>query len=408
MRTRNNVLILGILSAVVMVFLTMQLMPGVSADQVLAQGLIVDSLTGAVYNVYYGQLHSHTTDSDGGRPVDELPYGTPDYAYQYARDIAGLDFFSVADHCSYPYGDPPGEPDDLISPDGLTVEEYDALKVVADSYNEDGVFVTFWGFEWTSDDTSWGGPDTLLGKGHITVINSPDHCEADDPETNDLNELVAWMSDPSRQECIAFFNHPGQYGTDFDYFNFPKSDQIVGMELWNRDDDYYAAGWYRNYHGNGSWYDEALSKGWYIGATGSGDNHYKDWGTMHEWRMAVLAEAKTRESIYDAMKARRFYSTRDKNLVLSFTCNGAQMGSRIAGGKHLVVVIEASDPDGEIFHKIWLIKNGKKIKNWTPRSSNPTVATTVNGNPGDYFYVIVEQSGEFKWQAVSSPIFIVE
>lgn len=405
MKTRNNLIALGILSAAVLALLTMQTTPGVSADQVLAQGLIVDSLTGEVYQVYYGQLHSHTTDSDGGRPVNEEPYGTPDYAYQYAREVTGLDFFSVADHCSYPYD--PYDPTNPYGDDGLSVEEYDALKDVADYYNNDGTFVTFWGFEWTSDDTSWGGPDTLLGKGHITVINSPDHCEADDPLTNDLNELVAWMSEPRRKKCIAFFNHPGQYGTDFDNFLGYYSDQIVGMELWNRNNDYYGAGWYRNYHGSGSWYDDALSKGWYIGATGSQDNHYKDWGTLNEWRMAVLAEEKTRKSIYAAMKARRFYSTRDKNLVLSFTCNGAQMGSRIAGGS-LGIVIDASDGDGEIFSKIWLIKNGKKIKNWTPNSTNPHVTITVNGNPGDYFYVIVEQSGEFKWQAISSPIFIVE
>lgn len=397
MRTRNNVLILGILSAVVMVFLMMQTAPGVCADQVLAQGLIVDSLNGEVYQVYYGQLHSHTTLSDGD--------GTPEEAYAYARDEAGLDFFSVADHCSYPYGDPPYEPDDDISPDGLTADEYDDLKDIADDYNEDGVFVTFWGFEWTSDDTSWGGPDTLLGKGHITVTNASVHCEADDEDTNDLDELVAWMS--LHPECIAFFNHPGQYGTDFDYFLFDYSDQIVGMELWNRDDDYYSHGWYSNYNGDGSWYDEALSKGWYIGATGSEDNHRGEWGNTTEWRLAVLAQEKTRESILDAMKARRFYSSRDKNLVLSFTCNGAQMGSKIAGGR-LDVVIDAFDGDGEIFHKIWLIKNGKKIKNWTPKSFYPRVTATVNGSPGDYFYVIVEQSGEFKWQAISSPIFIVE
>ena len=405
MRARNNLIALGVLSAVVVVFLTMQLISGVCADPQLARGLIVDNLNGEVYQVFYGQLHSHTLDSDGGRPREEDPYGTPAYAYEYARDVAGLDFFSVADHCSYPYD--PENPFNPYGNDGLTVEEYNSLKEVADGFNADGEFVTFWGFEWTSDDTSWGGPDTLLGKGHITIINSPDHCEADEPPTNDLNGLVAWMSDPSRQECMAFFNHPGQYGTDFDHFLFDYSDQFVGMELWNRDDDYYSHGWYSGYHGSGSWYDEALRKGWYIGATGSQDNHYKDWGTLDEWRMAVLAQEKTRESIYDAMRARRFYSTRDKNLVLSFTCNGAQMGSKIAGGV-LDVVIEASDPDGEIFHKIWLIKNGEKIMEWTPRSNHPTLTTTLNGSPGDYFYVIVEQSGEFKWQAISSPIFVVE
>jgi hypothetical protein len=383
MRARNNLIVLGILSAIVVVFLTMQLTPGICADQ-----------TSVIYKVYYGQLHSHTYDSDGH--TDPPRSGTPAEAYAYARDEAHLDFFSVADHCSYPYdpSDPSGKGND-----GLTVEEYKLLKETANQANSQN-FVTFWGFEWTSDDTSWGGPATLLGKGHITIINSPDHCEADEPPTNDLNGLVEWMSDSTRDDCIAFFNHPGQYGYDFDKFLFNYSDKIVGMELWNRDDDYYDT----NYYGNGSWND-ALGKGWYIGAAGSQDNHDADWGTLNEWRMAVLAQEKTRESIYDAMKARRFYSTRDKNLELSFTCNRAQMGSQIAGGR-LNVVIEASDPDGEIFSKIWLFKNGKKIKNWNPNITHPVVTTTVSGTKGDYFYVLVEQAGEFKWAAISSPIFI--
>jgi len=394
MRARNKLSVLGILSATVMVFLTMQMAPGVCADPQLARGFIFDSLTGAVYHVYYGQLHSHTYDSDGHLGKS----GTPAEAYSYARFTAGLDFFSVADHCSYPYdpSDPSGKGND-----GLTVEEYKLLKETANQANSQN-FVTFWGFEWTSDDTSWGGPDTLLGKGHITIINSPDLCEADEPPTNDLNGLVDWMSKPSR-DCIAFFNHPGQYGYDFDKFLFNYSDKIVGMELWNTDNDYYENNWYSN-DSKGGW-NNALGKGWYIGASGSQDNHYRDWGTMNEWRMAVLAQEKTRESIYAAMKARRFYSTRDKNLVLSFTCNGAQMGSQIAGGR-LNVEIKASDGNDEIFSKIWLFKNGQKIKNWNPNSTNPYVTTTVNGTKGDYFYVLVEQSGEFKWAAISSPIFI--
>jgi hypothetical protein len=377
MRARNNLIVLGILSAIVVVFLTMQLTPGIYAVQK------------PVYKVYYGQLHSHTYDSDGHKGAS----GTPAEAYAYARDIAGLDFFSVADHCSYPYG----------LNESLTNDKYTSLMATATALNqetqddEEDRFVTFWGFEWTSDDTSWGGPATLLGKGHITIINSPDFCKATGENTNDLNELEDWMSS---RDCVAFFNHPGQYGYDFDKFLFNYSDKIVGMELWNRDDDYYDT----NYYGNGSWND-ALGKGWYIGAAGSQDNHDADWGTLNEWRMAVLAQEKTRRSIYAAMKARRFYSTRDQNLELSFTCNGAQMGSKITGGR-LNVVIEASDGDGEIFSKIWLFKNGKKIKNWNPNITHPVVTTTVNGTKGDYFYVLVEQSGEFKWAAISSPIFI--
>ena len=327
------------------------------------------------YNVYYGQLHSHSKDSDGS--------GTPAQTYQYARDTAKLDFFSLADHCSYPYG----------ANDGLTVAEYQNQQSIANSYNQDGVYVTFWGFEWTSDDTSWGGPSTLLGKGHITIINSPDHCEADEEATNDLNELVDWLS---TRDAVAFFNHPGQYGYDFDNFLFNHSDKIVGMELWNRSDDYY---------GTGSWYHNALGKGWYIGATGSQDNHSANWGTMNEWRMAILAPELTRASLLDAMKARRFYSSRDKNLVLSFTCNGAQMGSKIDGGL-LDVVIDTSDGNSEIFSKIELLKNGTIIETWTPNTTHPHVTTTAAGTQGDYFYVRVQQSGESGWRAISSPIFI--
>jgi hypothetical protein len=335
------------------------------------------------YDVYYGQLHSHSGLSDA--------YGPPSKAYKYARDEAGLDFFSLADHDCYPYEN-----------DGLTDSEYEDMKSVADSYNEDGVYTTFWGFEWTSDDLSWGGPETLLGKGHIAVINSPDLCEADEEETNELNELVDWLNDDMmREDAVAFFNHPGEYNTTFDYFNFDYTGKIVGMELWNRNDDYYDVAL-----GTGFWYHNAMDKGWYIGASGSQDNHSFDWGTLNEWRMAILAPALTRADLLEAMKARRFYSSRDMNLVLSFTCDGAQMGSVIEAGTGLEVVIEASDGDGEVFSQIELLKNETVIETWIPDSTDPIVTTTVTGDPADYFYARVYQEGETGWRAISSPIFI--
>src|SRR4030042_2304119 len=131
MRARNKLFRRGILSAAVVVFLTIQLTPGVSANPQLARGLIVDSLAGELIHVYYGQLHSPTKDSDGGRPID-LPGGTPYDAYLYARDTAGLDFFSVADHCSYPYD--PYNPTNPYGNDGLTVEEYNNLKKAAEKF----------------------------------------------------------------------------------------------------------------------------------------------------------------------------------------------------------------------------------------------------------------------------------
>jgi len=328
------------------------------------------------YNVYYGMLHSHTGISDGS--------GTPSEAYQYARDNAKLDFFGIADHDYYP--------------DDMTAGDWNQIKEAADRYNDDGTFVTFWGFEWSSDSSQWqpGG----LAQGHITVVNSDDYCISSHEPTRTLNQLVDWMS---ARDVVAFFNHPGQYGTTFDSFRFDHSDKIVGMELWNRSTDYYTNdGYYMNDGGLG-YFDEALSRGWYIGAGGSQDNHDRTWGTLNEWRMAVLAQEKTRASILDALKARRFYSCRDKNLALSFKCNGAEMGSKIDGGS-LDIQIRAFDGNNEEFSRIELLKNGTVIKTWAPNTASPNVSHAATGNKGDCFYVRVYQSDS--WDAISSPIFI--
>jgi len=328
------------------------------------------------YNVYYGQLHSHTSISDG--------WGTPAKAYKYARDTALLDFFSIADHCSYPYTG------------GMTTKKYNDMKTTANSYNQDGVFTTFWGFEWTSDDPSWGGPPTLLGKGHITIINSPDFCKATDEATNDLNELANWMS---TRDCLGFYNHPGEYGYDFDNFTATFTNKICGMELWNRSNNYYV----NDPEVGQKWYDEAIGHGWYIGASGSQDNHWGGWGTDNEWRMAVLASSKTRAVIYAAMQARRFYSSRDKNLGLSFKCNSAEMGSQVAAGT-LNFQIESTDGDSEICTQVDLLKNGTVIQTWTPNITHPILTTSTTGVAGDYFYVVVYQA--MGWVGISAPIYI--
>ena len=47
-------------------------------------------LADSVYNLYVGNLHSHTSYSDGS--------GTPAQAFEYARDVASIDFLAITDH----------------------------------------------------------------------------------------------------------------------------------------------------------------------------------------------------------------------------------------------------------------------------------------------------------------------
>ena len=321
------------------------------------------------FNVYYGHLHNHCNISDG--------WFSPDYAYRYARNNGRLDFFSLSDHST-----------------SMTASEWADMKAAADKYNESGVFTAFWGFEWT---------ENVLG--HVTIINSADYITTAAP-ANTFTGLCNWLN---KNECVAFFNHPGRNnstGKEFSHFATIPSDKIVGMELWNKtqrfEKYYYTDGYYTN-DGNLGCYDEALTRGWKIGAAGSEDNHFGTWGNMTDSRLAVLASSNNRAEIMNALKARRFFSTYDKNLALSFKIDGEEMGSTVTGGTCDVQIL-ASDADNEIFDRIELIRNGFVIKSWDPGSSNPVIRSRFNCSDGEYYYIrVIQQDGD---QAISSPIRI--
>lgn len=336
--------------------------------------------------VYYGHLHNHSSISDGGAS------NTPLLAYSTAK-LNELDFFSLADH---------GE--------SLDATKFASMKTAANTYLQKRLFTTFWGFEWSHSTTY----------GHVAVIKAPDdvaleYCTKSNPST--FAGLMSWLD---ARDCIAFFNHPGRNngsGHEFEHFTGAFSDKIVGMELWNKDElfdifydniGYTADG--RTRSGN---FDEALYEGWRIGAAGSEDNHSGTWGGSN-YRLAVLANANTRADIYAALQARRFYSTLDKNLMLSFEVNGQPMGSQLAGGSYPCIV-KAKDADGEVFSKIELIINGCVVGT----VNNPTIDPVysdyraawdlVDLQQGDYIYCKVTQvaEGTKTDEAISSPIFVI-
>jgi hypothetical protein len=321
------------------------------------------------YNVYFGSLHNHTSYSDG--------QGTPDQAYAYAKNTGGLDFFGLADHSEM-----------------LNSTEWSTIKTAANNANQDGIFTTFYGFEWSS----------FWSYGHVAVINTDDYCSY--LSTNSFDKLLSWLN---TRNGIAFFNHPGWESTafkEFDHFTDTPSSKFVGMELWNDHDGfskyYYNNGYYSN-DGTKGYFDEALIRGWKIGASGSDDNHTATWGTATPMRMAVLANAKTRTDILNALIARRFYSTLDKNLTLSFKIGGSEMGSTVTAGM-LVADILASDAENEVVTKIELRKNGAVINTWYPNQANPVISQQLTCSAGEYYYVKVTQyDGN---EAISSPIFI--
>ncbi len=323
------------------------------------------------YNVYFGTLHNHSSVSDG--------LATPHEAYYYAYRYSDMDFFSLADH------------DLWIEP-----SEWEAMKIAADEFNEDGVFTTFRGFEWSSD------------VGHVAVINSEEYCSCKVGPEDTFTGLVNWVN---KHECVAFFNHPGredEANNEFNHFTDTPTDKFVGMELWNGRNEfsryYYNDGYYPN-DNKKSFYDEANSRGWKIGASGSEDNHRGDHGNYTQKRLAILADTLTREALYEALQARRFYSTLDKTLALSFKMGDYEMGATIKSGTYDFSVT-ALDTENEIFTIVQMYKNGIRINEWNIIDTDVSIAGSFDTSSGDYYYVkVTQQDGD---EAISSPIFIKE
>lgn len=334
----------------------------------LAVTLLCSTMFAQTYNAYYGDVHNHTNISDGT--------GTPDGAYRYARDNGKLDFFAIADHCG-----------------AYSSTDWTNLKSTANRYNKDGSFVALWGFEWTD-----------RSEGHVAVIGTSSMTSVRYNST--FPSLVRWLN--SQPDGVAFFNHPGRQDVSVEFGQFKStapSMKFVGMELFNKSTAFsrylFNDGYVRG--DNLSFYEEANARGWKIGAAGGGDNHTANWGIATDYRLAVLATSLSRASIMDAFRARRFYSTLDKNLKLSFQIDGKEMGSTVSGGNKTVKIV-ASDANSERFTEVELFKNGVSFKRWNIATVGANISESISIADGDILYVVVTQGD--RDQACSSPIWV--
>ena len=143
----------------------------------------------------------------------------------------------------------------------------------------------------------------------------------------------------------------------------------------------------------------ALDKGWKVSPVCGNDNH-GFWGiTHHTSRTFVLATAKTKAAILDAMKQRRTYASLDGNIQCRYTVNGAIMGSTLNRPDVFKFDISISDPDStkpkDKITKIDIVGDGGAVV----QTHSPTPAYSVTWNPtitdatNRYFFVRVWNAG---------------
>ncbi|HEX7392662.1 MAG TPA: CehA/McbA family metallohydrolase [Thermoplasmata archaeon] len=270
------------------------------------------------YNLYFGDLHTHTSYSDAWE-------GTPWDAYQAAID-AGADYMAVTDHVSI-----------WNAYSGLTMdsEEWTDTLAAADYYTSKK-FVAMAGYE------AW-----LLGRlGEINVYNVRE-LPPEEPLGYRFDRLPNFYDWLASQGAIGQFNHPYYMTDDFEsysYYTETRDSAMNIIEVWNTEftEDSYIM---------------ALDTGWHVMPSANSDTHNPDWIAGHEMRTVLLAESLTADNLYAAMNGCRGYATLDKNLRISYTLNDQVMGSVLtADSSAYTASIHIEDPDGVASDAITLVE----------------------------------------------------
>src|SRR5690625_4053845 len=112
----------------------------------------------------------------------------------------------------------------------------------------------------------------------------------------------------------------------------------------------------------------ALKRGLRFGFVGSTDHHAGYPGSYGDGRMAVLAKEKTRDSIWEAILARRTYAVTGDKIECEFKINNEHMGSVIdgSGDRNIDLFVKGNDEIDKIIVyknlKPWKIINGETFQ----------------------------------------------
>jgi hypothetical protein len=339
-----------------------------SLFQVVGIFVVMLAAGGAVaedYTLYFGNLHAHTSYSDGKL--------TPADAYDYARNTAKLDFMTVTDHM-----------------EALTTEEWANEHSMADAANVDGKFVAQQGYE-------WGSPPF----NHLNFWLTEKIWDVDTYFVSDITKFWKPVSKLNPKPIVQF-NHPDWYDdrTDYPVFNWnwfeyyaPMDDIALLIEIKDP--------------GQEKSFQLSLDMGWHATPVFNQDNHDADWGTENDCRAALWMTALTREGMWEAVRSGRTYSTCDKNASLMFKGNGQWMGSRV-GSSPVSLTWELSDPDtADTFDKVELITNaGVVLKTDEPKTNKVTGSFKATPASKSWYYLRAKMNNGA--MLYSAPIFFEE
>lgn len=334
--------------------------------------LALNASARAEYKCFYGNLHAHTSYSDGE--------STPDTAYAYARDVAQIQVQALTEHNNGGVGYT------------ITPEHYQNLRLIADTMTAPGRFVALAGQEVGSIGSS--------GFGHINIWEAPGLW----PYNNsDLLGCYSWILG---QGFPAMYCHPdSSWNSNFnDLYYYQDYDRAMDLiEVINSSSLYEDA------------YFRALEKGWHVGASSNQDNHRRDWGNRVNYYgniplTGVWADTLTKPAILEALQSRRTtameVSPANDRIELLLSVDGRYQGEHfIRQEGNVKIKIEARAATS--FASLLLYTNGIPADTFKVIPASNQAAWELDKNVGlgtvYYFVKALQADGDRAW---TSPVHI--
>ena len=237
--------------------------------------------------IYWGELHGHSGWEEGMGSV-------PRY-YEYARDVAFLDFASLTGHDSQ-----------------LVDEAWQEIRRETKSSSRDGSFVGFMGYEWTVMHNR-GGHHNVFFK------NDPGRyvTQREAPRLSQLYEQLKKIDRVDNILVIPHAHNPGDWNT-----SDPEVQRLVEIA---------------SVHGNFEYFgNRYLRNGYRVGLIGASDDHAGHPGSSspifatRNGLAAVYASGLTREAIWQSLRGRATYATSNaQRIVVRMTVGDQPVGTSL-------------------------------------------------------------------------------